>query len=98
MSGLGLSTSCLQVISSHTPKNVAKSKNKRGAKVPDGAARYVPTSPEFLDILEERSLKQSPAKKMKKNVVKKIVVEKEAKKRVKKPPAKTVKKAKNSKK
>ena len=32
-------------------------------KVPDGPSRYMPTSPEFLEILEERALKQPPAKK-----------------------------------
>jgi topoisomerase IA-like protein len=59
---------CYQVISSHTPKKIAKSLKRGGPKVPDGADRYILTSPAFKEILTERDAKrkqkQATAKKV----------------------------------
>ena len=48
-----------QVLSEYTSKKILIKKRKGGAKMPDGPARYLPTSPEFMNILEEREDKQN---------------------------------------
>ena len=42
-----------------TPKNIKPRAKKGGASMPQGAARYIPTSSEHMAILEERALKKS---------------------------------------
>ena len=46
-----------QVLEEHTPKNITIKKRVGGPKLPEGAARYLPTSPEHIVILEERAAK-----------------------------------------
>ena len=42
-----------------TPKNIKPRAKKGGASMPQGAARYIPTSSEHMAILEEQALKKS---------------------------------------
>lgn len=48
-----------EVLAEHTPKNITPVKRKGGAKVPEGASRFLPTSPGYIDILEERNAKKT---------------------------------------
>jgi hypothetical protein len=60
------SEAVLQVLSSHTASNVPKRQRKRNVVVPDGPSRYDPSSPQWVQILEERENKNaSPPKKAK---------------------------------
>ena len=52
-SALNYTTS--QVLASRTPKNIQKRKRAANNNLPMGAARYVPTSPEFMAVLEQRA-------------------------------------------
>ena len=54
-----------QVLSKHTASNVPKRKTKRIAQLPDGPARYDPSSPEWKKILEEQENKKEKGKKRK---------------------------------
>ena len=45
----------IQVLASHTPRNVQKRKRTKKESLPEGAARYLPNSPEYLDLLAERA-------------------------------------------
>jgi hypothetical protein len=47
-----------EVLGENTPKKILIKKRKGGAKMPDGSARFLPTSPQFMDILEDRDAKQ----------------------------------------
>ena len=42
-----------QVLESHMPKKVAKSRKRGGSKQPDGPPRYIINSLEYEEILEE---------------------------------------------
>ena len=56
------------MLTSHTPQNIQKRKKARESTLPQGASRYIPTSPEFMSILEVRASKP-PAKKSKKSTM-----------------------------
>ena len=45
-----------RVMKAHTVQNIPKRKQKRSQNLPTGAARYDPTSPEWVATLEEQSL------------------------------------------
>ena len=45
----------MQVLASRTPKNIPKRKRAANSNLPVGSALYVPTSPEFMAVLEERA-------------------------------------------
>ena len=43
-----------EMLSARMPKNIPKRKKRKGPSLPTGAHRYVPNSPEFMEILESR--------------------------------------------
>ena len=47
-----------QVLDNHSAKNVQKRKTVRKDKKPDGPSRYDPSSPEWVEILEEKENKR----------------------------------------
>ena len=55
----------IKVLTPHTPKNVQKRKKTKKESLPKGAAGYLPNSPEYLDLLAERT-----SRKVEKNVKK----------------------------
>ena len=54
----GEKAAAAEVLEENTPKNIRMSRRRGGAKMPEGAARYLPTSKPHMDILEEREAKQ----------------------------------------
>ena len=52
----------IQVLASHTPRNVQKRKRTKKESLPEGAARYLPNSPEYLAILAERDSRRAEKK------------------------------------
>ena len=47
-----------RVMKAHTVQNIPKRKQKRSQNLPTGAARYDPTSPEWVATLEEQNAKK----------------------------------------
>ena len=47
------------MLASHTPKNIPKRKRAANSNLPVGAARYVPTSPEHMAVLEQRAAQKA---------------------------------------
>ena len=45
----------IQVLASDTPRNVQKRKRTKKESLPEGAARYLPNSSEYLDLLAKRA-------------------------------------------
>ena len=54
-----------QVLDNHSAKNVPKRKTFRKEKKPVGPSRYDPSSPEWVDILEEKGNKKTGTAKRK---------------------------------
>ena len=52
------SQAVVEVLKEHTPKKIMPPKKKEGPNVLEGASRYIPTSPEHMKLLEERSARQ----------------------------------------
>ena len=50
----------LQALAARMPKNITKRKRATNCNLPAGAARYVPTSPEHMAVLEQRADKAEP--------------------------------------
>ena len=44
-----------QVLAARTPKDIPKRKRTANSNLPVGAARYVPNSPEYMVVMEERA-------------------------------------------
>ena len=56
-----------RVLKAHTVEKVPKRKQKRSQNLPTGAARYDPTSPEWVSVLQEQeNRKKNPSKKQQK--------------------------------
>ena len=51
----------LQALAARMPKNIPKRKRAAKSNLPVGAARYVPTSPGYMAVLEERADKTAKA-------------------------------------
>ena len=52
-----------RVLSAHTATQIPKRKAKRKQNLPTGAARYDPTSPEWVTVLEDQENKKKTAQK-----------------------------------
>ena len=55
------------VLEEHSPKNILKRKKQGGRTVPDGPGRFMPTSDEWKDLMEETESKKAKKANPRKN-------------------------------